>query len=48
MSDFDFILAAVKEAYIKNMGEDKWNAMTDEQKHDVTMKLVTDMLKAVR
>lgn len=48
MSDFDFILAAVKEAYIKNLGADKWDAMTDDQKHDITMKLVTDMLKAVR
>lgn len=48
MSDFDFILAAVKEAYIKNLGVDKWDAMTDDQKHDITMKLVTDMLKAVR
>ena len=48
MNDFDFILDAVKEAYIKNMGADKWNALTDDQKHDITMKLVSDMLKAVR
>lgn len=48
MNDFDFILDAVKEAYIKTMGADKWNALTDEQKHDVTMRLVEDMLKAVR
>lgn len=48
MSDFEFILAAVKEAYIKNLGVDKWNALTDDQKHDVTMRLVEDMLKAVQ
>lgn len=47
MSNFETILNNVKEAYIKVMGIEKWNALTDEQKHDVTMILVKNMMKSL-
>ena len=47
MGNFEMVLDSVKEAYIKVMGKDKWNAMTDAQKHDATMILVKGMLKAL-
>lgn len=44
---FDMFLSAVKEAYIKIYGAEKWYRLTDEQKHDATMILAKDMLKAL-
>ncbi len=46
MKEFELITEAAKEAYIAIMGETKWNSLTDQQKHDVTMIMVKDMLKA--
>lgn len=47
MKEFELITEAAKEAYIEIMGEAKWNSLTDQQKHDVTMIMVKDMLKAM-
>lgn len=35
------------EAYIKTMGEDKWNSLTAKEQHDVIMIMVKDALKAI-
>lgn len=40
------IINCIMEAYIKVMGEDKWDALSAEQQHDVIMKIVKDMLNA--
>lgn len=34
-------------AYVRVMGADKWNSLTDEQKHDVIMTECKAMLKAL-
>lgn len=47
MSGEEKIIMMVREAYINTYGAEKWNALTDEEKHDVTMILVKDMLKAM-
>lgn len=41
------IVNAIVESYVKVMGADKWNSLTENQQHDVIMILVKDMLKAV-
>ena len=35
------------DAYIRIMGEDKWNSLTANQQHDAIMIMVADMLKAL-
>ena len=40
-------IETIKEAYIKVMGIEKWNSLTDKQKHDVIMILVKDMLERI-
>jgi len=47
MKEFEMIIEAAKESYIVIMGEAKWNSLTDQQKHDVTMIMVKNMLKAM-
>ncbi len=37
----------IKNAYIKVMGTEKWNSLTDEQKHDVIMIIVRDLNRAL-
>ena len=37
----------MQDAYIKVMGLEKWNSLTDEQKHDAIMLMVKDALKAI-
>lgn len=41
------IIDAVEAAYIKAMGAEKWNSLTDRQKHNVVMILVRDMNKTL-
>ena len=40
------IINSIEEAYIKVMGLEKWNSLSDEEKHNVVMIIVRDMLKA--
>ena len=42
------IINMVKESYIKVMGQEKWNSLIDQEKHDVVMILVKDMLNALQ
>ena len=37
------IMNIVVKAYIKVMGLEKWNSLTDEEKHNVVMILVRDL-----
>ena len=41
----DFIIEACKTAYIKIMGVEKWESLTDEQKHDAVMIMAKDFNK---
>lgn len=41
--EMERIIEMMKEAYIKVMGEAKWNSLTDSQKHDAIMILIKDM-----
>lgn len=36
-----------KEAYIKVMGAEKWNSLTDQEKHDAVMFIWKDFGKAL-
>lgn len=47
MSSFDKMVDMAKESYVQVMGEDTWNNLTDQQKHDVVMIMWTDFGKAV-
>lgn len=38
----------IKEAYIKVMGEDKWNSLSDEQKHDAVMIIARDLNNGIK
>lgn len=40
------IINSIVEAYIKVMRQSKWDSLSDQQKHDVIMTIVKDMLKA--
>ena len=37
----------IANAYIEIMGIEKWNALTEEQKHDVVMIMAQDAMKAL-
>lgn len=37
----------IVKSYITVMGEEKWNSLTDEQKHDVVMTIAKDALNRV-
>ena len=37
----------IREAYVEVMGREKWESLTDEQKHDAIMTIVKDSLKAM-
>ena len=41
------IIAIIQEAYIKTYGPEKWQSLTDQQRHDVIMTLARDTLKAL-
>lgn len=38
----------IKEAYIKVMGQEKWESLTDEQKHDAVMIIARDLNNAIK
>lgn len=40
------LINSIVEAYIKVMGQSKWDSLNDQQKHDVVMTIVKDALKA--
>ena len=46
MSNTDKMINMITEAYIKVMGLEKWNNLTDDEKHDVVMIIAKDLLKA--
>ncbi len=37
----------IKEAYVNVMGIEKWNSLTDEQKHDAIMTIAVDFNKSL-
>ena len=41
------IVDKIAEAYISVMGIEKWNSLTDMQKHDAVMLIAKDMNKAL-
>lgn len=41
---FDMFLNAAKTAYISVYGVEKWDSLSDKEKHDVTMILAKDLL----
>lgn len=41
------LIETMEAAYIRVMGIEKWESLTDTQKHDVIMILVKDTLKAL-
>lgn len=41
------LIETMEAAYIQVMGIEKWESLTDAQKHDVIMILVKDSLKAL-
>lgn len=41
------IILAAKTAYISVMGEDKWNSLTEQEKHDAVMIPLKEMLIAM-
>ena len=40
---FEMFIESAKNAYIKIMGKEKWNSLTNEEKHDVVMMLAKGM-----
>jgi hypothetical protein len=47
MKDFERMIEMIKEAYIKVMGREKWDSLTDKEKHDAIMILAKDLDKAI-
>ena len=45
--EMNAMIEMIRTAYIQTMGIDKWNSLTDKEKHDVVMILVNDMSKAL-
>ena len=39
------LINSIVEAYIKVMGQEKWDSLNDQQKHNVIMTIVKDLLK---
>lgn len=40
---FEMFIECAKNAYIKIMGKEKWNSLTDKEKHDAIMMLAKGM-----
>lgn len=38
------IIEMIKEAYVNVMGVEKWNGLTDQEKHDVIMTMTKNLL----
>lgn len=47
MNAVDKIIEMAKAAYIQVYGFEKWNGLTDQQKHDAIMILLNDLNKAL-
>lgn len=43
--EWEIMVDMIKDAYIKVMGVEKWNSLTDEQKHDAVMIITKGLLK---
>lgn len=43
----DKMIDMIVKSYITVMGEEKWNSLTDEQKHDVVMTIAKDALNRI-
>ena len=43
MKNWEKMVDMIKEAYIKTMGAEKWNSLTDTEKHDAVMTIAKDM-----
>lgn len=41
---FEFFVQTAQEKYIEVMGKEKWESLTNEQKHDVVMMLAKGLL----
>ena len=48
MKNWETMVDMIASAYISTMGIDKWNSLTDEQKHDAVMIIAKDLDKAVK
>lgn len=44
---FDYFIESASKVYIEVMGLEKWNILTDTEKHDVVMALANDMTKVL-
>lgn len=43
----EFFIESARKAYIEVMGEEKWNSLTKQEKHDAVMFMAKDMAKAM-
>lgn len=43
-TDMIDMIDMIVKSYVTIMGEEKWNSLSDEQKHDVVMTIATDAL----
>ena len=46
MTNTEKMIDMITEAYIEVMGVEKWNSLTDDEKHDVVMIITKDLMKA--
>jgi hypothetical protein len=44
---FEFFIEAAVKSYISVMGADKWNSLTDEERHDAVMMIANGMKTAL-
>ena len=45
---FEFYVNTFRETYIKVYGKEKWDSLTDEQKHEATMIVANDLLNLLK
>ena len=45
---FEFYISKFREVFIGVYGADKWNSLTDKEKHDAIMMSARDLLKVMR
>ena len=48
MASADKMIDMIAEAYIKVMGIEKWNSLSDNEKHEAVMTMARDLDKALR
>lgn len=41
------MIKMIEKAYIETMGIEKWNRLTDKEKHDAVMIIATDAVRAL-